>query len=182
MNNTVKQLIELAGPLGPFGTGVHTDSLLRVLKAGKPLEAAERILYAVGTNPTLPPNILKRDFEFAVSEVLSELSEQDSVRRRLENGLWDVNLRLVVIDALAMLANSASGAALAALASTELSDSFLKEDELIRLASALGSVGGSEARVAVEALLAHPFSEAVLRELEIAREAIGDQDNYGSKV
>jgi hypothetical protein len=172
MNLTVQRLIELAGPLGPLAADTRDEELRAALMGGRPIEAAARILDAVRASPTLPSNVTRRDFEYAAAELLSELAKHTAVRHHLENLLLDPVFRSVAIDALALRSDLATGTPLAALATAELAEPFLNEDELIRLVSALGCVGGLDALRAVEALQTKPYPDVVKRELEIAKEAL----------
>jgi len=170
--STIDQLIELAGPSGPMGSELTRQKQREALSAGDPLAASERILGAVAAVPPLPANVPRKDFEFAASELLGELSEAEAVRELLERVLHNPPLRGVALDALSLLANPAAGPALAVLAASEVKAPFLSEDELIRLASALGCVGGDSSSEALEQLRARPCSPLVARELDIARQAL----------
>jgi hypothetical protein len=159
--------------MGPLGTAEEESRLRGQLTAGDPLQAAERLLHAVTERPVLPPNVTRREFDLTAAELLAELGQHAGVRMTLERSLSDPCVRAVAIDALALLGDAAAGPALAALAMAQLESPTLSQDELVSLASALGCVGGPEARTAVNAFRAHPFSDVVAREIDIAHEALG---------
>lgn len=168
-------LASLAGPQGPWASREQTDRLRREVVAGDPVDAARRILAVMADRPALPGRapVTWQDVEGEAAEVLSELGEHAEVRALLTRSVRDPAVRLVAIRALANLAAPDTAAALAALAADEVHEPVLTEEELVYLASALGSVGGDEARAAVEALSRGAWPAAVTRELEIALQTLG---------
>jgi predicted naringenin-chalcone synthase len=169
MSSVIEQLIRLAGPLGPLGTFEDQARLRDDLRSGAPPVAAQRVLDAVAAAPALPANVTPRDFEGAATEILAELADDPGARQVLERGLADPAIRPVAIDALGLSCNPLAGPALARLV---LDDTTLREDELGRVVSALGCVGGDDAVAALGMLRARDLPESVVRELEIALEAI----------
>ena len=182
MNPTqlTKKLIELAGPLGPLGTEEARERLRSELIQGEPVTIATAILDAVSACPELPVTVAREDFEFTASELLAEIGDSPKVAAALTQRLAQPGLRVVILDALALLAARSAAPALAALARAQVPHASLNPRELVRLASALGSVGGAEALAAVELLRAHGgWPPEVVRELEIALESLGDSTSAG---
>ena len=173
-------LVRLAGPLGPAGSLEEQERLRETLKGGDPLVAAGRLLRAVGRQPPLPPNVERATYEFEAAEILGDLAKDPRVRLELERALGDQILRSVALEALALCANPASEDALVALAKAEHERPFLGEDDLVRLASAIGMVGGERAAATLAGLRAGERSPKVRHEIEVALAAIrgdtaGDQ-------
>src|SRR4051812_7572304 len=114
MSSTVDDLVKLAGPLGPFGSMEENERLRAGLKAGDPLAAAQRILGAVASQPSLPLQVEKRAFEFEAAELLNDLAGDPRVRFELERALADKTSRPVALEAIALSADQQFGPALAA--------------------------------------------------------------------
>jgi hypothetical protein len=169
----ISRLIELAGPLGPLGTEDAREQVRSAVMGREPITAASAVLDAVAAQPELPSNVSREEFEFAAAELLAEVGEQPGVLDLFIRGLEHSALRVVLLDAIALLAARAAAPALAALARAQVPDPSLSSRELVRLASALGCVGGAEALAVVEELRAHRgWPPEVARELEIAYEAL----------
>lgn len=169
----INRLIDLAGPLGPLGTEESREQVRSALIGREPIAAASAILDAVAARPQLPSNVSREEFEFVAAELLAEVGEQPGVLDLFTHGLQQSALRVVLLDAIALLAARAAAPALVVLARAQLPHPSLSSRELVRLASALGCVGGAEALAAVEELRAHSsWPPEVARELEIAYAAL----------
>jgi hypothetical protein len=90
----------------------------------------------------LPPNVTRKDFEFAASELLAEMAGEARLRENLERALQKPLVRRIALDASSLLADRLAAPALAALAANDLEAPFLSEDKLIRLARPSAGVGG----------------------------------------
>jgi hypothetical protein len=170
----VATLAALAGPQGPWTSEAQVGKLRQELLAGDPATATSRLLSAVALQAPLPASVPVTWTEVAAeaADLMSVLAEDVAAHQLLVHALHDAAVRTVALEAMALLASPASSPALAQLAAEQMEHPFLDEDELIHLASALGSAGSAEARAAVELLRSHSWGPAVDRELEIALQAI----------
>ncbi|WP_239375916.1 hypothetical protein [Frankia sp. Cj5] len=170
-------LAALAGPLGPWAAEERAEQLRRELLDGDPTVSADQILAVVVSRPALPASIpvTWRDIDDEAAELLAELGEHVEVRALLVRSLHDPALRLVAIQALGQLADPDTAPALAALAASEFRAPILTENEVVYLASALGSVGGADALSGIQDLRRRNWPPEVTREVEIALQALLDQ-------
>lgn len=164
-------LATLAGPRGPWAGADRRELLRRQLLSADPVMSAGRILAVVASRPTLPAEVPVTwpDIEDEAVDLLAELGLDTDVRALLVRSLHDTAVRLVAIRALGQLAEPATAPALAA--QPQAAD--LTQEELVHLVSALGCVGGPEALAAVQNLRRRDWAPAVVRELEIALQALG---------
>lgn len=167
-------IIAVAAPGGPWGNEEQIARRRQDLLAGDPVIAANQLLTAVALGSSLPESVPVTwdDLNVEIADLLADLAADERVRGLLVQSLDDAPIRVVVLDALALRADPGAAPALTRLAAEQRERPFLPEDELIRLASALGSVGGPEARAEVLRLSARSWTPAVDRELMIARQAI----------
>lgn len=176
-HDIVAKLTDLAGPLGPAtsyakrrdeqdqwadaGGAALFDALLELLVGG-PIDAT--------FGAALADNV-----EVLVVEVLGRIGASDPTRaldgiRDLLDVTW---ARGVAIDVLGSLGDPAAVAALMALHQRERLD----EATRVRVASAVGEIGGAPAMTALAALAdsAQPGENALAREIALARELAGQR-------
>ena len=152
-NQILNKLLFLASPLGPMGTEEERDKLSQeLLNCKEPIEVAAMILDAVESKFELPSNILREDFEGTVIDLLVKLGEKPGVEDYLIKKLQYPALLTILLDTLSLRATQSAGPKLAALARAQITCQTLELEELVKLISALGSIGGQESLEALWAL------------------------------
>jgi hypothetical protein len=160
----VEQLLELAGPLGPFGSLESKD------KVRERLPVADKGFWNVLLNvilrpPSLPAAVSHSDFDLELSDSLARSVTADPDRIQALRSLLDVpRARGVALDAVASLRRAESVPWLADL----LHRSELSETDLVRLVDALGEIGGDDATLLLRQLRSRAdLPLAARREIEI---------------
>jgi HEAT repeat protein len=113
----------------------------------------------------------REDVEGEISEAIGALGRQDPVASldRIARLLVDANVRPAAIDAIAALGDTGGIPILRSL----LGSRTLSDDELVRVAGALGEIGGRDAQDVLREMqiLVPPDRDDVMQEIEIALRA-----------
>ena len=172
----IARLEELAGPLGPLVSvaGRREEQDRWADAGGEPLfDALIDLLAARPLSSTFAPELID-DIEVVIVEVLSRIagSDPDRAQAKLASLLREGEALGVAIDVL----GAAGGPPAVQLLGALCRDAQLDEATRVRLASALGELGGAEARAALGALADSAASgeTALLAEIAIARQLTGD--------
>jgi hypothetical protein len=173
-----KQIISLAGPLGPLGSEEDVSKIRQKITRDHPLATAMDLLNIIRIAPTIPESVSWDDVRWEIVELLAMLAEDDQVRNFLLSSLLTSSkARSVILDSLALLSSPESGPTLARLASRLSKEDNISDEEFIALASALGSSGGPEALMALNDM--HQMSELskeVKKEINIALTMLRNQE------
>jgi hypothetical protein len=138
------------------------------LLAGDPPVAAARILDALHLGP-LPAGVAITDLQAEAADLLSELAADPRVMVLLVDAIGVTPTRTASLDAIALSGEQAAASPLAVVVRSGDYDRW-SEREVIKLVSALGSVGGPQSRAAIDAISRRrAWSSAVERELQVAR-------------
>ena len=170
ISELIPQLVGFSGPLGPL------ESLEeRIRRREEWIAATESDIVGLLLEILIhPPNVAelrpatRDDFEQEITEVLTLLGQRDtsSFLQRVGPLLVNDQARSTLIEVTGALRRQEGIYWLRTL----LDSVELTEDELIRLASALGEIGGLEARMLLERMRLSVSSEmkGVHREIDIA--------------
>lgn len=171
----VNRLRESAGPLAPSETQQDRESRQETWRAGLSLELVETFMALVRCPPAEEEifPVAPRDFEFELIESLIAIGKQDPAPFLEQVGplLVDVSLRATLIEVLGGLGTERSIQWLAPLIQVKALE--LKEQESIRLACALGELGGPDARKLLEQMRASTIADRseLSKEIDIAMRA-----------
>lgn len=169
---TLARILGLFEPLGPLGDADERDKRHEnwVIAAGTPL--LDDLLGLIANPPErnalgrVPPG----DFEYAISHTLSLIGAKDPARFLARVGplLQIPELRPTLIEVIGTLGSSEG----LALISPLIEQPALSEEEAVRLACAIGEIGGPTADGLLDALASHTPRDRrrVLEEIEIAQE------------
>ena len=174
MTQTARMLWSLAGPQGPMRSDAETERTRRVLVSGDPQLATSRLLDALRAGAP-PADVTPEDLSIEAAELFSELlrAPGDDVLNLLLGALEDPPTRTAALDAIALSADQRAARPLAELVRRHSYEDW-SERELVKLASALGSLSGAEARGAIAALAAHGgWPSVVQNEIDLAAESVG---------
>lgn len=177
-DDVIDTLAELAGPLGPFTA--HDERLQRQdhwVEAGG-VELFEALVDLIASPPPLARlrNASVDDWSSLLVEIAGTLGKRhrDVAMGRLLPLLDDERARPAVIDVLGGVGDSRAVADLERL----VRDRRLGSDELVRLAGALGEIGGDAACRLLQQLrdAATPGQGELLQEVDIALQMAGCPD------
>lgn len=175
----LKQIIYLAGPLGPLGSEEDKSNVRQKIASGDLLNTTKDLVNIIQIAPDLPTFVNWDHIEWEIVELLAMVSENEDVRNFLLRSLFtNSKTRSVILESLSLLSSPESGPALACLAFRLFKEDNISDKELISLASALGSSGGPEALVALNTM--HEMvqlSEEVKKEINIALEMFKNQED-----
>lgn len=173
----IARLNELAGPLGPLVSIAErrADQDRWADAGGEQLfDALIDLLSARSLSATFAP-VIADDVEIVIVEVMARIAQSDAARAREKlAGLLRVGgARGIAIDVLGAAGGPPAVDLLMALHLAERLD----EATRVRVASALGELGGAEARAALDTLVesADPGETALLEEIAIAHRLAGTE-------
>lgn len=170
----LQAITEFAGPLGPFQEPDERDRREEAWAAGAEADAVEQILDLVIHPPPASElrGIAPEDFEYELSRVLTMIGSRapSTFLARVSTLLDDTNARRTIIEVIGSLGLEEGLSWLGPL--TE--DRGLAQEDAIRLACALGEIGGATASTWLDRLqAATPVDRTrVLEEIEVAKEGI----------
>ena len=167
-------LLELLGPLGPFGTPEEREAEENRWISALDERAVEELLELVLHPPSATElgHVSQADLEFLIAQALGQVARRDPAQwlPRFGSVLSNRAARPAMIEAIGMTGTVAALGWLAPL----VDSADLSEDESIRLACALGEIGGDRAKGLLERQLSRTAAQSaeIRREIEIALEAI----------
>ena len=167
-------LADFAGPLGPLQTPEERDARKQQWMDTVEMSAVDRLL-AVLVRSRQPPELERLDkdhVEFELAELLIGVGrrDEDATLARVAPLLDVARARPALIDVIGGLRSQAGLPLLARV----MREPDLSEDETVRLACALGEIGGGRARELLT-VLQERFTDppaAVAQEIDIALQAI----------
>ena len=167
----LRAIADFTGPVGPFQDPDERDRREEAWAAD--VGAVEQILDLVIRPPTASElgRLAAEDFEYEISRILTMIGARAPAAfiARVGPLLNDASARRTIIEVIGSLGLEEGLPWLNSL----IEDRGLSEDDAVRLACALGEIGGRAARELLDRLegATHPVRTRVLDEIGIAREA-----------
>ncbi len=165
----LRALASLGEPLGPLRTPADAEGSDRAWAAAAGSDAIDAFLDLLARPPSRLAGRSPDSFEYEVSRGLTLLGSihPQALLDCASERLGDPRLRPTLIEVLGTLPHERSLALLARLAEP---GQDLSEEEAVRLACALGEIGGRRARRLLETLRGHPAGSRprVIAEIEVA--------------
>lgn len=160
-------VLDLGGPVGPFGSFERIDACANEVAAARPEWLLEGLLQLLGDGPVLPRSVSRANASVAVLQLLAHYRGTPGLVDRLAELLEVPAARETVIEALGETGDPAAVLHLVDAARRYA----LGRDELASLACAFGDLGGARARAALVAMRqAGDVPESVLSEITLALE------------
>ena len=173
-SRTERLLWSLSGPPGPMRSDADDERERQALLGGDPDVAASRLLDVLRRS-TPPADVKLEDMQTEAADLLSELllAPGSGVHERLIAALEHPATRATALDAFALSAEGRAGSRLVDLVDLHQYKGW-SDRELMKLASALGSIASDETRRAIGILNARGgWSSDVQNELDLAAESAG---------
>jgi hypothetical protein len=168
-SRTESLLWSLSGPPGPMRSEADDERERQALLAGDPDVAASRLLDVLRRS-TPPADVKLENMQTEAADLLSELllASGSEVFERLIAALEDPATRATALDAFALSAEERAGSRLADLVDLHRYKDWT-DRELMKLASALGSIESDETRRAFAILNARGGWSRTCRASSISR-------------